>query len=908
MSKKNFLVVLIGITLFLSSCNRHLGNSSSSSQHDPSSSIGSISSLNNKQFSDFKDSVLGHHNYFIHVNSYLENDPSDIYSDTFINLNDQAYYNNYYGNYSGIILQKNQGYIYFVQNGGNVVYNGFYATNSEIGVSSLYDIVAENLFLADYRQDENDASLYYCSDQDVIAVAANFSGYIDSAWFIAPSEITARVDNEELIFTINFQVAYIDSDTGEETFENGHTTLTLYNIGLASNSVLENYITNPTQTFPDPTSWSNNDITLFNYYYNDKVIPFLPNASYTLSLKSKETYSGVDLLLTDYGCGNQISAYTSLLTNVGFVQMGTNVNKYQLIEIDEENKKTATYTIEMVYVHPSEEYGKHTIGHYYPDGVFQALLSCRIKNNVVDSIQLLNSYLIANNLNDLIPLVPFGSECTSVANFDDRTANMNQLYGDGDDYFFYTSTTFIRFYIDDYQLAKNAATNYISLLATFGYTEVTSSNGIKMIANTENNILYDSFVAITDFSYVNESSYLGYIQMRFNIYTPDNYNPDGDSYPKISVQSSPHLLSYSITDLIGTPLSSYDASIDNGFFYASFVVEDGFIVSSLSILEDSNASCLFDSSQGRWEIKPSTIALESVTLVLTIDNSGHLLKVDDQIIGATINLISPPAGYVLEGEQVRFTVSVDTEFTLESIFIVENSSISIIKNPFGNNSYYFIMPNHSATISAHLSNENGSEITLSSISLFDMRTSFNLGDVYLFEGEVIAHYSDGSERYVTHSVTFSNYDMSKTGPQTVIVSYTENGITKTASYSIHVVDNSVPPINNDLLGSYSLTARIGGVDTTFTISFMEEGVGTFVRSSVNGTYTIYFTYVNTSDAIIITLSSGSDSFSNFGTYRPFASDLEGATNTTLILGSDGDLSITLYSVSGSGANIKIFYK
>ncbi|HMM00795.1 MAG TPA: hypothetical protein PKC96_05580 [Bacilli bacterium] len=907
MSKKNFSVVLIGLMLFLSGCNRNSTLSSNSFESSPSSSIDTNSSLESTQFNDFKNNVLNSHNYFIHVNSYLEGTPGDVYSDTFINLNNQAYYSNYYGNYSGIILQKNQGYIYFVQSEGSVVYNGFYATNYEIGISSLYDVVAENLFLADYRQDENDASLYYCVDQDVIAVASNFSGYIDSAWFIAPSEITAQIENEELIFSFTFQVAYIDSETGEETFENGYTTLTLYNLGLASNSVLENYITNPTQTFSNPTSWSSNDISLFNYYYKGNIIPFLPNASYTLSLKSKETYNGVDLLLTDYGCGNQIPAYTSLLTNVGFVQMGTNVNKYQLIEVDEEDQKTTIYTIEMVYVHPGEEYGQHTIGHYYPNGVFQALLSCRIMNNAVDSVQALNNYLIANDISNLIPLVPFGSECTSVANFDDRTANMNQLYGDGDDYFFYTSTSFIRFYISDYQLAKNAATNYIALLATFGYTEVTSSNGIKMIANTENNILYDSFVAITDFSYVNESSYLGYIQMRFNIYTPDDYNPGGDNYPRISVQSNAHLLSYSITDLNGTPLSSYDASIDGGFFYASFVVEEGFIVSSLSILEDSNASCIFDSSQGRWEIKPSAIALESVTLVLIIDNSGHLLKVDDQIIGASINLISPVEGYVLEGEQVRFTVSVNDAFTLESIFIVEDSSINIIKNPFGNNSYYFIMPNHSATISAHLSNENGSDITLSSISLFDMQTSFDLGDVYSFEGEVIAHYSDGSERNVTHLVTFSGYEMSEAGNQIVIVSYTEGGITRTASYNINVVDNNLPPINNELTGSYSLTTRIGGVDTTFTISFEEEGSGTFVRSSANGIYTIYFTYVKTNDTITITLSSGSDGFSNFGTYRPFASDMEGTTNATLILVSDNTLSITLYSVSGSGANIKIFY-
>ncbi len=78
--------------------------------------------------------------------------------------------------------------------------------------------------------------------------------------------------------------------------------------------------------------------------------------------------------------------------------------------------------------------------------------------------------------------------------------------------------------------------------------------------------------------------------------------------------------------------------------------------------------------------------------------------------------------------------------------------------------------------------------TLSSISLSGTyRTTFNVGDTFSHEGmTVTATYDDNTTENVTEGATFSGYDMSTDGEQTVTVSYTEGTVTKTAYYGITV--------------------------------------------------------------------------------------------------------------------------
>ena len=72
-------------------------------------------------------------------------------------------------------------------------------------------------------------------------------------------------------------------------------------------------------------------------------------------------------------------------------------------------------------------------------------------------------------------------------------------------------------------------------------------------------------------------------------------------------------------------------------------------------------------------------------------------------------------------------------------------------------------------------------------------TEFYVGDAFSHDGmTVTAHYSDASTLDVTGSATFTGYNMSSAGDQTVTVSYEESSVEKTTTYDITV--NPVPPV------------------------------------------------------------------------------------------------------------------
>ena len=83
------------------------------------------------------------------------------------------------------------------------------------------------------------------------------------------------------------------------------------------------------------------------------------------------------------------------------------------------------------------------------------------------------------------------------------------------------------------------------------------------------------------------------------------------------------------------------------------------------------------------------------------------------------------------------------------------------------------------------------DAVLSSISVSGYTTTFNVGDEFTFGGTVTATYDNGETKDVTNSASFSGYDMSTPGTQTVTVSYGE----KTATYDITVSEVPVKGIS-----------------------------------------------------------------------------------------------------------------
>lgn len=125
--------------------------------------------------------------------------------------------------------------------------------------------------------------------------------------------------------------------------------------------------------------------------------------------------------------------------------------------------------------------------------------------------------------------------------------------------------------------------------------------------------------------------------------------------------------------------------------------------------------------------------------------------------------------------------------------IVINSSGALIEN--GNTSNGFIRYNSSAPRfttyasgqeAPDLYKQDMAEASLVSIALTNVKTSYYVGDAFV-RPTVTATYDDSHTADVSDSVTYSGHDLSTAGDYTVTASYTENGVTKTATFDIEVI-------------------------------------------------------------------------------------------------------------------------
>ena len=116
--------------------------------------------------------------------------------------------------------------------------------------------------------------------------------------------------------------------------------------------------------------------------------------------------------------------------------------------------------------------------------------------------------------------------------------------------------------------------------------------------------------------------------------------------------------------------------------------------------------------------------------------------------------------------------------------------------------------------------------TLSSISVSGQTTNYEVGDTFTFDGVVTAHYSDGSSKVVTPT-SISNPNMSVAGEKTITITYSEEGITESTTYTI-TVTNPVVPVTLTGLNIYD--QRL-----SFTVGEEYDFDGTVVASYSDGT-------------------------------------------------------------------------
>lgn len=158
------------------------------------------------------------------------------------------------------------------------------------------------------------------------------------------------------------------------------------------------------------------------------------------------------------------------------------------------------------------------------------------------------------------------------------------------------------------------------------------------------------------------------------------------------------------------------------------------------------------------------------------------------------------------------------------------------------------------------------EKTLSSIVLGGTyQTSFTQGDTFNHDGmTVTAKYSDADDADVTDKATWSSPDMSTAGNgKTVTVSYTENGTTKTADYTIDVAAATVYSVGGTIAnGSLSSTdsVREGNALNINIVPSAKYKLPTTLSSVTMGGNTLVantdYTYNSTSGAFSIPSVTG----------------------------------------------------
>ena len=158
-------------------------------------------------------------------------------------------------------------------------------------------------------------------------------------------------------------------------------------------------------------------------------------------------------------------------------------------------------------------------------------------------------------------------------------------------------------------------------------------------------------------------------------------------------------------------------------------------------------------------------------------------------------------------------------------------------------------------------------------------TEFYVGDEFSHAGmTVTAHFEDTSTSDVTSSATFTGYNMSSTGNQTVTVSYTKGAVTKTAEYGITILP--VP------------TAAV-------TLDFTDAGWG-FPSSDYDTTEKSY-----TNNGYTITLGAGSTGHKARKNGNDIVSLIFGKSGATLTLPAFGfNVSkIIVYGASNASAAV-----
>jgi uncharacterized protein YjdB len=186
----------------------------------------------------------------------------------------------------------------------------------------------------------------------------------------------------------------------------------------------------------------------------------------------------------------------------------------------------------------------------------------------------------------------------------------------------------------------------------------------------------------------------------------------------------------------------------------------------------------------------------SATITVTTANGGlqDTCSVSVSNVEATAVTLSASSASLIVGGTKQLSVTFTPSNTTDQSGIWDSSNTTVATvsdtglvtaKAAGSTTVSFL--SNSGNLQADCTVTVSEAVVLSSISVSGAATSATFGSTYSTSGIVVtAHYSDGSTKDVTSSSNISSPNTKIIGAQTPSVSYTEDSLTKSATYSVFV--------------------------------------------------------------------------------------------------------------------------
>lgn len=292
--------------------------------------------------------------------------------------------------------------------------------------------------------------------------------------------------------------------------------------------------------------------------------------------------------------------------------------------------------------------------------------------------------------------------------------------------------------------------------------------------------------------------------------------------------------------------TTVNAKTSNGTS-VNWVIDDPTIISISSSSSASGANIT---------ITPLKTGATTLTASATIDETNYEVPISIAVVAPLTSIaVSGQTTSYVRGSTFSFDGVCTASYSDGSIKTVTPTSVSSVNtSTIGSKTVTVTYTEDEVTKSTSYT-INIVKPDLSSIEVKNPKTSYGKGSTFV-KPQVIAKYVNGDEEDVSSStnLTFTGFDSTTAGSNTINVSYVEGGITKTASYTVTIEEDPVLLTSISVSGGkteyeYGEEFTVEGIEVTATYSNSDianvtsEATFTGYNATTAGVQTITVSYV-----------------------------------------------------------------